>query len=202
MPVVFKPEEINAARPSLGELPAALRGRLEADFGLPAYDADVLVNQGHAAVDYFTDTAGASGNAKSAANWVTQDVFGALKERGDLTIESFPISSKTLGRMIEMIQTGDLPSTRAAKCFRICSRPVRMTSKPQSSRSASQAVDESDLVALCEKLLAANPKTVADVKNGKASGGRALIGQAKKKNPNIDPNRVREICLEIIRTKL
>ena len=50
------------------------------------------------------------------------------------------------------------------------------------------AVDESELVALCEKLLAANPKTIADVQRGKTQAVGALIGQAKKLNPNVDPN--------------
>ena len=49
------------------------------------------------------------------------------------------------------------------------------------------AVDESELIALCEKLLAANPKTVADVQGGKTQAIGALIGQAKKLNPNVDP---------------
>jgi aspartyl-tRNA(Asn)/glutamyl-tRNA(Gln) amidotransferase subunit B len=161
-----------------------------------------LVNQGHAAVDYFTYTAGASGNAKISANWITRDVFGALKERGDLTIESFPISSKTLGRMIEMIQTGALPGTRAAEVFQNLLTSGSNDIKSAIQSLGIQAVDESDLVALCEKLLAANPKTVADVKNGKSQAVGALIGQAKKANPNADPKRVQEICLEIIRTKL
>ncbi len=61
-----------------------------------------------------------------------------------------------------------------------------------------EEVDESALVALCRKLVAANPKIAAEVKEGKLKGLGALIGQAKKENPNANPNRVREICLEII----
>ena len=36
------------------------------------------------------------------------------------------------------------------------------------------------------------------MKEGKLKGLGALIGQAKKENPNVNPNRVREICLELI----
>jgi aspartyl-tRNA(Asn)/glutamyl-tRNA(Gln) amidotransferase subunit B len=60
------------------------------------------------------------------------------------------------------------------------------------------AVDESELVALCQKLLAANPKTITDVRGGKVQAIGALIGQAKKQNPNVDPTRFREICLQLI----
>ena len=52
--------------------------------------------------------------------------------------------------------------------------------------------------ALCEELVAANPKVVVDVKAGKMQAAGAFVGQAKKKNPNANPARVRELCLEII----
>ena len=61
------------------------------------------------------------------------------------------------------------------------------------------AVDESELENLCRELLAANPKVVAEVKEGKLKGLGQLIGQAKKKNPNVNPNRFRELCEELIR---
>ena len=60
-----------------------------------------------------------------------------------------------------------------------------------------EKVDESALTALCEELVAANPKLVADVKAGKMQAAGAFVGQAKKRNPNINPARVREICLEL-----
>ena len=61
-----------------------------------------------------------------------------------------------------------------------------------------EEVDESELEALCQELLAANPGVVADVQGGKQQAVGALIGQAKKKNPNADPSRVRQICLDLI----
>jgi aspartyl-tRNA(Asn)/glutamyl-tRNA(Gln) amidotransferase subunit B len=58
-------------------------------------------------------------------------------------------------------------------------------------------VDESELVALAGEVLAANPKILADIKAGKLQAAGNLIGQAKKKNPNVNPARFREICLEL-----
>ena len=62
----------------------------------------------------------------------------------------------------------------------------------------SERLDESTLVELCRELVAANPRIAADVRGGKMQAVGALIGQAKQRNPNVDPNRVREICLEVI----
>ena len=54
------------------------------------------------------------------------------------------------------------------------------------------------MVALCEELVAANPKIVADVKAGKMQAAGSFVGQAKKKNPNANPARVKDLCLAII----
>jgi aspartyl-tRNA(Asn)/glutamyl-tRNA(Gln) amidotransferase subunit B len=61
-----------------------------------------------------------------------------------------------------------------------------------------EKVDETALYDLCRELVAANPKLVADVHAGKLQAAGAFVGQAKKKNPNVNPARVREICLELI----
>ena len=61
-----------------------------------------------------------------------------------------------------------------------------------------ERVDEDELVTLCKSLLAQNPKAVEDLKAGKMKAVGALIGQAKKQNPNVNPSRVREICIELV----
>ena len=40
---------------------------------------------------------------------------------------------------------------------------------------------------------------MADVQGGKEQAAAGLIGQAKKKNPNVNPGKVRATCLELIR---
>ena len=85
-------------------------------FGLSAYDADVLVNQGQPVVEYFLQVAEASGDGKAAANWVTQDVLRLLKER-DLAIEKMPVSGAALADLIKKVKSGEVPSPRAREVF-------------------------------------------------------------------------------------
>jgi aspartyl-tRNA(Asn)/glutamyl-tRNA(Gln) amidotransferase subunit B len=197
-PVTVDQKQVDFIRTGLGELPAVLRRRLESDFNLSAYDADVLVNQGQQVVDYYLHVAGASGDGKAAANWVTQDVLRLMKE-SDLPIEKIPVSGAALADLIKKAKSGEIPSPRAREVFQaMADRGIDAAAAMQSIGIA--AVDESELVALCEKLLAANPKTISDVKSGKVQAIGALIGQAKKLNPNIDPSRLREICLQLIQS--
>jgi aspartyl-tRNA(Asn)/glutamyl-tRNA(Gln) amidotransferase subunit B len=195
VPVVTTAAEVDAVRASLGELPAAIRERLGSVYGLTPYDADVIVNQGQAFVDYYLEVATVSGDGKTACNWVTQQVLRELNDR-DVALAELEIPAPRLGEMIAAIRSGTLPTTRAVEAFRLMiERRCDVTAALAELKI--EQVDDSALVALVEELLAANPKTVADIRGGKLQAAGSLIGQAKKKNPNVDPNRVRELAVEL-----
>jgi aspartyl-tRNA(Asn)/glutamyl-tRNA(Gln) amidotransferase subunit B len=197
VPVITSEAEVAAVRAALPELPASLRLRLSADYALSPYDADVLVNQGRDVVDYFLTIADATGDAKASCNWVTQQVLRELKDR-EQTIDQFGVAAPSLAGLIAAINDGRLPSTRGAEAFQLMlAKGIDIDAALAELKI--ERVDESALVALVQELLAANPKTVADIKAGKLQAAGALIGQAKKKNPNVDPNRVRELAIELAR---
>jgi aspartyl-tRNA(Asn)/glutamyl-tRNA(Gln) amidotransferase subunit B len=195
-PVITTAEEVEAVRRSLVEQPRAIRRRLEAAYGITPYDSDVIVAQGRPTVDYYEAVAKAAGDGKKAANWVTQEVLRVLNEQG-WTLAEFPLPAAALGELIKLVVGGDLEITRAKEVFN------DMVASRRSAAESMQAlgitkVDTSELEAICRELVAANPKIVADVKGGKQQAVGALVGQAKKKNPNANPNDVRRICLELI----
>ena len=178
-------------------MPAALRSRLEQTYGLGPYDSDVLVNQGRALVDYYVAVAEACGDGKAAANWVQQDVLRMLNER-NIPIAQFPVSAAALAAL-------DWHGPRRASSSTSRGREVlaemiatRHAADEAMRRLGIAEVDDRPLVELCRTLVAANPKIVAEVQQGKLKGLGQLIGLAKKQNPNVSPNRVREICLELI----
>jgi aspartyl-tRNA(Asn)/glutamyl-tRNA(Gln) amidotransferase subunit B len=195
VPVIVSEEEINRIQESLGELPADLRKRLEATYEISPYDSDVLVNQGRELVDYYVELVHLTGDGKTASNWIQQDVLRTLNERNS-TIDKFPISAAGLADLIKRIQAGELDTSRGREVF------AEMLNSGQSAAEIIAArgivrVDESELIALCQEILAANPKIVADIKGGKPQAAGNLVGQVKKRNPNVNPGRVREICLEL-----
>ncbi|MCC7083697.1 MAG: Asp-tRNA(Asn)/Glu-tRNA(Gln) amidotransferase subunit GatB [Pirellulales bacterium] len=196
VPVTVVQEKIDAVRESLGELPADLRKRLEATYIISAYDSEVIVNQGLPFVSYFTQLADAVKDGKTAANWMTQDVLRMMNECGT-TIEKFSVPIGELVDLIRRVQAGDFNTSRAREVF------TEMVASGKSTAESIAAlgiikVDESELYALAGEVLAANLKIVDDIKSGKSQAAGSLIGQAKKKNPNVNPNRFREICLELV----
>ena len=195
VPVIVTPEEVNQVRAQLGELPADLRRRLEGEYGVSGYDSDVIVNQGRIFSDYFETVAKGCGDGKQAANWVTQEVLRLINEQGT-TIERFAVTAVQLAELLQAIRGGDVPGPRAKEVFAKLIEGHQLADALAALGIAK--VDESELMNLCRELITANPKTVADVKGGKLQAAGAFVGQAKKRNPNVDPTRVREICLQLI----
>lgn len=198
VPVIVSDAELAAAAASLGELPAALRTRLEGTYGIKPYDSDVLVNQGQPMVAYFVELAELSGDGRLASNWIQQDVLRELNDR-QLTIEQFPVRPAGFADLLQRVKAGQIDTSRARDVFIEMINSSRSAEEIIQERGITQ-VDESELVALCRELLAKNPRIVADIKEGKSKAAGALIGQAKKANPNVNPSRLLEICLELAPT--
>ncbi len=196
VPVTISAEKLEQLRATLGELPAQLRTRLESTYGLTAYDSEVLVNQGRELVDYFVQLAELCGNGKQASNWMQQDVMRVMGEQ-HLSIAEYPIGPAALAELLKAVKAGELDTTRGREVL------ARMLVTRNSAAVVIQdlgieKVDESDMYALCQELLNANPKIVDDLKSGKQQAAGSLIGQAKKRNPNINPARFREILAELV----
>ena len=197
VPVTVSEADIATARAAMGDPPKVLRTALEETWKISAYDADVLVNQGRDLVAYFEDLATRVGEGKVASNWMQQDVLRMLNERGG-TIGDFPVRPEHVADIIGRVVQGDFDTSRGREIF----AEVLSSGRPVADVVASMgiaAVSDDDLVALCQELIAANPKIVADVRGGKEQAAAGLIGQAKKKNPNANPGKVRQLCLDLIK---
>ncbi|WP_168564279.1 Asp-tRNA(Asn)/Glu-tRNA(Gln) amidotransferase subunit GatB [Crateriforma spongiae] len=196
LPVRLPRSFIDQVRDTIQETPAQARDRLQTQHGLSAYDADVIVNQGAAMLGYFETVADVSGDPKRASSWIQQDVLRTLKEQ-ETSIEEFPIPAKRLGELLGRVRSGDLDNNRARDVFAYL---IDNDSDVDSACTALgiEAVDSGEIESLCQKLLDDNPQVVQDVRGGKQQAVGRLIGQAKKVNPNANPQQVRETLLKLI----
>ena len=80
LPLELTQDDVDALAADLPELPDAKRARFIADYGLTPYDADVLIAERESA-DYF-ETVATGRDAKQAANWVINELFGRLNKEG------------------------------------------------------------------------------------------------------------------------
>ncbi len=196
LPIRLPVDRIEAARESLGEMPQALMSRLQSQYGIKPYDADVIVNQGPELIAYFERAAIKSGDGKRTSAWIQQDVMRTMKERG-IDVTDFPLDADSLGALLGKIASGEIDNTRARDVF------AHMMENDVTVDAAFAAlgielVGGGELEALCQELLDANPQAVEDFKAGKQQAVGSLIGQAKKKNPNANPQQVRETLVKLL----
>jgi aspartyl-tRNA(Asn)/glutamyl-tRNA(Gln) amidotransferase subunit B len=196
VPVRVSAAEVEAVKASLGESPAELRHRLERTYGIKPYDSDVITSAGRGLVDYYVELAELVGDGKLASNWVQQDVMRTLNEQ-KIDVEAFRLRPVHLHELLKAIQEGQIDTSRAREVFVEMAASGRSAGEVMKSQGIEE-VDETALVELCKELIAANPKIVEDIKSGKQQAAGNLIGQAKKKNPNVNPGRLRELVLQLV----
>ncbi|MGZ5917578.1 MAG: Asp-tRNA(Asn)/Glu-tRNA(Gln) amidotransferase subunit GatB, partial [Methyloceanibacter sp.] len=116
LPLELTQAYVDGLAKCLPELPDAKRARFVADLGLSPYDADVLVAEREAA-DYFEAVA-QDRDAKQAANWVVNELFGRLNKEGK-SIALSPVSADQLGTILDLIKDGTISGKIAKDVFDI-----------------------------------------------------------------------------------
>src|SRR2546421_6475557 len=102
LPLEFSEAHVAGLRAHLPELPDQKKARLMAD-GLSPYDAGVLVAE-RTTADFFEAVAKGR-DAKSAANWVINELAGRLNKEGkDISVS--PVSAAQLGTILDLIADG------------------------------------------------------------------------------------------------
>jgi aspartyl-tRNA(Asn)/glutamyl-tRNA(Gln) amidotransferase subunit B len=163
-------DEIRATMP---ELPAMKRARFTTGFGLSEYDADVLTASRFVS-EYFETVAGLSGNPKLAANWVSGELMGALKN-GET-----PVSAENLGRLVKMIASGELSGKLAKEVFPKMLATGDTAAAIVEREGLKQISDTGALEGIIDSVIAGNPKQVEQYKSGKTTVINFLVGQVMK----------------------
>ena len=156
------------------------------DYGLSAYDAGVLVAEA-ATADYF-ETVAQGRDAKQAANWVSNDLFGLLGKAGK-GIEDSPVSAADLGKLLDLIRTEVISGKIAKDVFAIMFETGGDPEAIVEERGLRQVTDTGAIEALLDQLIADNPGQVALAqKNPKVAGwftGQVMKATGGKANPGV-----------------
>ena len=177
LPLELTEEEIERLRESLPELPDARTDRFMRDYGLGPYDAGVLVAERETA-DYFERVAEGR-DAKTAANWVMTNLFGALNQAGKELSES-PVSADALGRLIDLIADGTLSGRIAKDVFQIM---VETGADPEAiveERGLRQITDSGTIEAAVDTVVAGSPEQVERFRSGNEKVLGWFVGQVMK----------------------
>ena len=197
VPVILAEKEIELAKATAIKTPAMVRKTLIEIHSLKPSEAEVMVQQGRAVIEYFESLVKQGASPKRATSWMLQDVLRYLNENGS-EIEAYPVPAESLAKLLCAIEDGKLDTTRAKEALAtMIAAPNLSVEKAIESLGIAQ-VDTNELETLCKQLLFENPDVIEKVRAGNEKALGALVGPAKKKNKNVDPRQVQEICRQLI----
>ena len=186
LPLEIEKAWVDNIAANLPELPDEKKARFIQEYGLTEYDAKVLTAEIDAA-NYF-ELVAKGRDAKQAANWIINELFGQLKRDNKEILES-PISPEQLGRIIDLITKGDINGKIAKDLFEILylegGDPVQIVE----IRGMRQVTDSEAIAAIVDRVISDNPDQVEKAKsNSKLTGwfvGQVIKAMGGKANPKL-----------------
>src|SRR5688500_1957088 len=176
LPLEFDDAYVEALAAELPELPDEKRARFRDEYGLSAYDADVLVAD-RAVADFF-EAAARGRDGKQAANWVINELLGALHRLGR-GIESSPIAASQLAELLDLQREGVISGKIAKDVFEIMLAEGGNPRAIVAARGLTQVTDTGALEKLVEETIAANPEKAEQARSKPALLGW-FVGQVMK----------------------
>jgi aspartyl-tRNA(Asn)/glutamyl-tRNA(Gln) amidotransferase subunit B len=165
-------------RPRVPELPKAKRARFVQQYQVSQYDAAVLANDLDLA-RYFEAAAKGAKKPKNVANWILNDLQNALSTAGRAIIDC-PISPTALDELVNLIDSGKISGKQGKEVFAEMFTSGKTATAIVKEKGIEQLSDLSAIERLCDEVIAANPKPVADFKAGNVASLNFLKGQVIK----------------------
>jgi aspartyl-tRNA(Asn)/glutamyl-tRNA(Gln) amidotransferase subunit B len=194
LPLKLDAAWVEGLKAHLPELPDAKKARFVKQYGIPAYDAGVLVVEKASADFYEAVAKGRDG--KQAANWVMGDLFGALNRTGR-SIETSPVAAENLGALLDLINDATINGKIAKDVFEAMVETGEAPGAIVEARGLRQVTDTGAIDAAIDAVLAANEAKVAEYRGGseklfgwfvgqvmramKGKGNPALVNEALKR---------------------
>jgi aspartyl-tRNA(Asn)/glutamyl-tRNA(Gln) amidotransferase subunit B len=179
-------------RERVPELPKAKRARFVEEYQVSPYDAGVLATDLELA-RYFESAAKGAKKPKNIANWILNDLQNALSAAGK-TIHDCPMPPEALDEFVNLIDSGKISGKQGKEVFAEMFATGRSAAAIVKEKGIEQLSDVGAIEALCDEVVAANPKPVADYKAGNMASLNFLKGQViKRSKGQANPQLVGEI---------
>jgi aspartyl-tRNA(Asn)/glutamyl-tRNA(Gln) amidotransferase subunit B len=187
LPLELSEDFIESCRASLPEMPAARRARYINELGLSPYQARVLTADVEQALWFealiaecaLLQRRPAEDIAEKAANWMTSDLFAALK-RLDRGIEACPVSPAQAAELLALMADGTLSGPLARQVFEIMLDEGGNPGAIAEARGLRQVSDVGALEDAIAAVIAANGDKVAEYRSGKDKLFGFFVGQVMK----------------------
>jgi len=190
LPLRLEESWIEEITGSLPELPLQKADRYVRKFGLPEYDAGVLVASRPVA-EFFESCLASYPEPKKVSNWVMGEILRLSGEEGKNDI---PMSPETLVKIIRMVEQGEVSGLTGKKILEESYRSGKEPERIVEEQGLAQVSDESALTRIITEVLEENPKELGRYRAGEEKLLQFFVGQVMRKSKGkANPKRVGEL---------
>ena len=188
-------EMIEEIRKTLPEMPESRRARYIEEYKLPEYDSNILTSSKHLS-DLFEQATEICKNPKAVSNWIMTDITRILNEKEEEP-SAIPFTPEELGKLIILIDKGTISSKIAKQVLEELFENPKDPEDIIKEKGWIQISDEGAIKEVVQKILEANPASIADYKAGKDRALGFLVGQAMKETKGkANPQMLNKMFLE------
>lgn len=187
-------EEIKGRQP---EFRTEKMRRYREEYDIPDYDIEIITESRHMA-ELFEETAALGAPPKQVSNWLMGETLRLLRER-ELDPEDIRFSPEHLAGLIALTGSRTINSTVAKEIFEAMFEGDVDPENYIRERGLAMVSDEDILRRTVENVIAANPQSVEDYRNGRERAIGFLVGQTMKAmRGKADPKVVNKLLKEIL----
>ena len=187
-------EMIENIKKTLPEMPESRRERYIKEYKLPEYDSNILTSSKHLS-DLFEKATAQCNNPKAVSNWIMTDITRILNEK-EQEPSDIPFTAKELGELVILIDKGTISSKIAKQVLEELFENPRNPEDIIKEKGWIQISDEGAIKEVVQKILEANPASIADFKAGRDRALGYLVGQAMKQTKGkANPKMLNEMFL-------
>ena len=197
VPVYISDEWLQQIRDSQPELREEKMERYRKEFDIPEYDIGIITDSKRLA-DLFEETVAICGQPKKVSNWLMGETLRLLKEKG-MDPEEILFSPEHLAKLIQLVDSKAINSTVAKEVFEAMFAGNVDPEQYVEEKGLKTVNDEDTLRTTIAEVIASNPQSVEDYRNGKEKAIGFLVGQTMKAmKGKADPASVNRILKELL----
>lgn len=194
-PLQIGKEWVDKVKSRLPELPGQMRDRFVNEYGIPAYDAEILTSY-RAFAGFFENAAGECGDPKQASNWMMGDISRYLKSK-EMEIQDAGLTPQSLASMIKLIKKGEISGKIGKK---LIEELLENGGDPEyivKEKGWAQISSPEELLPLIKQAVDENPRVLEQYLGGKESVtgffvGRIMTATGGRANPEVANKLLKE----------
>ena len=188
-------EYIENIKNSLPELPESRKQRYLEEYKLSEKDANIITSSKYLS-DLFEGAIKVCNNPKAVNNWIISDISRILNEK-EMEPNEIPFTYNELGKLVILIDKGTISSSIGKKVLEELFENPKDPEEIIKEKGWIQISDEGAIKEVVQKILEANPQSIADYKAGKDRALGFLVGQAMKETKGkANPKMLNQMFLE------